>query len=527
MRTDSIAALLIRKAGEAPHRPFLVTDGVELSYDEMARRVLSVAAGLRQSGVQPGDRVALMLPNGWEFLVSWFALSALGSVMVPVNNGYRREEVAHILGHAEVAGVVCDSNSLPVVRSALNGQVLAPRIWSISDGDDACMFRDLMTKDRLQPAAVDAATPAAILYTSGTTGVSKGCVHGNGFYTRTGALFADYLGVSPADRVLTPLPLFHANAQAGTVMAALCAGATIVLLDRFHPTSFIESCRRFGATIVFYMGVMPAMLMTVAPTPSDRQHRIRIASGAGIPPRLHLEFEDRFGFPCIENYGMTETATVSMVRPGLSRRVGQGTVGAVCPGVDVRLLDEHGHEVAAGEPGHLHVRSGTLLLGYFRDPEATEVALADGWFRTGDLLSRDADGELRFLDRIRDVIRRSGVNISSLEIETILRRHPAVADAAVIGVPDDIRGEELRASIVPALRPESPHALFASLADHVADSLASFKVPRFWELRDALPRTPTLKTRKFVLRSERSDLLAGCWDRSAVQQRAASGGGTR
>jgi crotonobetaine/carnitine-CoA ligase len=514
MTVDSIATLLSRRAMEHPRKTFVAFDEQRLSYEEALDQVLRVASGFVASGIKRGDRVALMLPNRAEFIIGWFAVSAIGAIMVPINTAYGAAETSYILRHADVAAVICDAATQSVIDKALATIGRSVTVWNVDALDGQGSFFNLRSFDRAEPLPVDRETPVSILYTSGTTGASKGCMHGNGFYIGTGQLFADYLQVSKDDTLLTPLPAFHANAQAGTVMAGLCGGATVVLLDRFHPTKFIASCRSHRATVIFYMGVMPAMLMTLPGSVFDRDHKIRIASGAGMPARLHRDFESRFGFPCIENYGMTETATVSMITPGGDRHVGDGTVGKLVPGVRIRLIDSTGVDVATGQPGELLVQTPCLLLGYFRDVEGTQTALKDGWFLTGDQLLQKEDGFLYFLDRIRDVIRRSGVNISSLEIETILRRHPAVADVAVIGVPDAIRGQEIRVSVV-YVDPKSPPK-FEELADFVSENLAAFKVPRYWESREELPRTPTLKTRKFLLRTERTDVVAGCWDRQSV-----------
>jgi crotonobetaine/carnitine-CoA ligase len=478
-----------------------------LSFQDVETLSQRAAGGFQRAGIVKGDRVAVMLDNVAEFVLAWFGLVRCGAVMVPLNTYFKPAECGFILNHAGVKGVVCAPAHVETLSQAAAPGVV---LWR-SDGGAFSAFLDGEAA-----AAVDVGSddPAGILYTSGTTGSPKGCVESHRFYLRAGGSFRDIVGVESSDVILTPLPLFHANPQIIAVMGSLMAGSGLVVVDRFHPTSFIRTCRETGATVICYLGVMPAMLMNLPPSPEDSRHSVRIGLGAAIPPGLHAAFESRFGIPMVEAYGMTEVGNATMVRPGEERLVGSGTSGRLCPDVQARLVDEAGRDVETGQSGELWLRGPSLFSGYFRDEDANRVAFEDGWFRTGDMLRADGEGNFYFIDRLRDVIRRSGVNISAAEVEAVLRMHPSIADVAVIGVPDDIRGQEVQACLVLKSGFSRNASLLSELVDLAAENLAYFKVPRFYAFYTSFPKTPTLKTRKFEIRKGAADASVTCWDRT-------------
>jgi crotonobetaine/carnitine-CoA ligase len=492
-------------------------DGRGLTYSEIERLGILIAGGFQQAGIAKGDRVAIMLDNVSDFVLAWFGLAFAGAVMVPINTFFKSQECGYILNHARVKGVICSSEYLNLITEAAPLGVI---VWSVDGGPRE--FQELLQYGAGDVPSIGESDAAGILYTSGTTGNPKGCIESHRFYLRAGGSFRDTVGVVSEDVVLTPLPLFHANPQIIAIMGSLMAGATVVVLDRFHPSTFIESCRQFKATIICYLGVMPAMMMNIPAAESDRNHSLRMGLGAAIPPRLHENFEQRFGFPMIEAYGMTEMGNATMVDPRMPRMVGSGTCGRLCADVEARIVDDNGQDLAVGLPGELLVKGPNLFSGYFADDNANKDAFdSAGWFRTGDMLRCDEGGYYYFIDRIRDVIRRSGENIAAIEVETVLRTHPAVGDVAVIGVPDDIRGQELKACIV--LKEDVPKDQVTpeAIADYMGTKLAYFKVPRYFKFYLEFSRTPTLKVRKFQLRSESNDLTVGCWDRLTKSWRKA------
>ena len=302
------------------------------------------------------------------------------------------------------------------------------------------------------------AREAAVLYTSGTTGKPKGCVLDNSYFSEVAEFYAGLGGIAKLseenERMITPLPIFHMNAMAYSFMAMLRVGGCLTALDRFHPRTWWQSVRDSGATCLHYLGVMPSILMELPPGENDRAHKVRFGFGAGVDPKLHAPFEDRFGFPLSEGWAMTETGAGAVITNNQpDRLVGKAALGRLPDWLEIRLVDETGDDVPEGEPGELLVRrSGPEpRLGFFReyykDPDATEAAWKDGWFHTGDVVRQETNGFLFFVDRRKNVIRRSGENIAAVEVESVLMRHPEVTAAGVAPVPDPLRGDEVFACL--------------------------------------------------------------------------------
>jgi acyl-CoA synthetase (AMP-forming)/AMP-acid ligase II len=307
--------------------------------------------------------------------------------------------------------------------------------------------------------------------------------------------------------MLTPLPLTHMNAMACSTMCMLLSGGCLVFLDRFHPRTWWDSVRASRATIVHYLGVMPAMLLGAPPAADDRRHAVRFGFGAGVNPRHHAAFEARFGFPLLEAWAMTETGSGAVVIANREpRHVGTACFGRAEPAVECRIVDEAGADVAPGAPGELLVRHAGPAPGYgffrayLKDPAATAEAWAGGWFHTGDLVTRDAEGQFRFVDRKKNVIRRSGENISAVEVESVLAQHPAVKAAGVTAVPDEVRGDEVFACIVPSDAGAAGAALAGELVAHCLERLAYFKAPGYVAFCGTLPLTPTEKIQRSRLK---------------------------
>ncbi len=386
----------------------------------------------------------------------------------------------------------------------------------------------------LAASGPDEQTECALLYTSGTTGRPKGCVLTNEYYLWAGGWYAQAGGlcqlVPGADRLLTPLPMSHMNAMAVSTMAMLLTGGCIVPLDRFHPATWWASVRESRASIVHYLGVMPAMLLGAPPGEQDRDHWVRFGFGAGVSPRLHAVFESRFGFPLLEAWAMTETGAGAVVIANREpRKVGSACFGKASALIDYRVVAEHGGDAAAGEPGELWVRSRAHRprFGFFReylqDPDATAAAWEGGYFHTGDIVCVDADGDFHFVDRKRNVIRRSGENISAVEVESVILQHHRIASVGVTAVPDEIRGDEVMACIVPRGHPneEERAALAGDLLEFCLQRLAYFKVPGYIAFCAGLPLTPTEKIQRMRLQELARGLLgkAGTIDLRARKKR--------
>jgi acyl-CoA synthetase (AMP-forming)/AMP-acid ligase II len=461
-------------------KPFLqvLPDDIELTYAQALAQVSSIAGTYEQSGYGQGHRVALRLPNCPEFLLHFLALNSLGAGVVPVNPDYHRAELEYVIGHSEA--------SLIVDHALARGMDL-PRA----------------------PKPIGAAE-CALLYTSGTTGKPKGCLLSNFYFLNVGRRYLDEGGLCALrpgeERLITPLPLFHMNALAVSTMAMILTAGCVVQLDRFHPKTWWRDVARSRATIAHYLGVMPAILLSQAVDPIEKQHRVRFGYGANANPKDHAAFEARFGFPLIEAWAMTETGGGAIIAASREpRHVGTRCVGKPPPGLEVSFGANQ--EVLVRQSGP-DPRRG-FFSGYLKDEAATEAAWRDGWFHTGDCMRRGEDGSFHFVDRQKNIIRRAGENIAALEVEAALAGHPAVGQVAVIARPDPVRDEEVMACVIPngAFSRETAVAI----QDWCLERLAYFKAPGYVAFLKELPVTSTNKVQKARL-SDFAFNDADCFD---------------
>jgi len=457
------------------------------------------AAGLRRAGVRPGDRVAVMLPNSAAFVLAWFGLARLGAILLPINTGLTGAEVRYLLEHSQPRLVLAGSRFFEVIRPAWAGPLVGVDAHAPADQ----FWPDLIQTPPEELPVVREGDPAVLLYTSGSTGRPKGVLQSHRTYVLTGEAFPWWLGLTSADHLLTPLPLFHINAQAYSTMGAIGVGATLTLLEGFSASRFWAEVQASGATQLNALGALLAILLKQPPEPAEREHALRVIYAApALPPPLHRATEARFGVRLVAGYALSE-CTFGTITP-LDEPFPLGSMGRPRrhpdPAIrsEVRILREDGREAAPGEVGEIVLHGPTVMEGYFRDPVATMDALRDGWLFSGDLALRDADGFYTFVDRKKDVIRRRGENVSSVEVEEVLLLHPNVMEAAVVAVAAELTDEEVKAYVV--VRPGStltPEEISAWCAGR----LAPFKVPSVVELRAALPKTPTGKVAKHLLRA--------------------------
>lgn len=485
----------------------------DITYSEALASVLRLRAAYTASGYGPGHRVGLLLENRPSFFLHWFALNARGCSIVPLNPDLRIIELAYVIAHSELVAIV----AIPSRHSALR-EAAGERSVAITAPDDP------PAPVTLAGAATD---EAALLYTSGTTGRPKGCVLANEYFLAAGAWYAGLTGLGTMrtgqERMLTPLPLFHMNALAYSAMAMLMTGGCLIPLDRFHPRSWWRIVRDARATIIHYLGVMPAILMADPPAPDDGDHTIRFGFGAGVDVRLHGPFEDRFGFPLIEAWAMTETGAGAVVAANQEpRHVGTCCFGRPAPVVAWRIVAEDGIDAVQGELLVRHAgpdpRFG-FFRNYLKDPEATAEAWADGWFHTGDVVRQGPDGSMHFVDRRKNVIRRSGENIAAVELESALRQHPAVAAVAVAPTADPVRGEEVFACIVTRMEPTE--TLANDITAWCLQRLAYYKAPGFIAFVNELPLTSTQKIQRGELRTLVASLVPSAHDTRALKRRPA------
>ena len=507
-----------------PDKVFVEMHGEKLRYGQFQERVEATASMFQQMGVGHGDRVGLFMPNCLEYLYCWFGLSSIGAIGVPINTAYKRDETAYILNDAGAAALVADSGLVDIAQQAAD---LAPRIRHrllVGEGNNPAGWTRFGDALRGAPALVDvpALSPgdvSMLVYTSGTTGNPKGVMVTHRMYVAAGQGFAHWTQASPDDRFFTCLPYFHANVQYYSTMGALAAGATLVVVDRFSASRFWDQVRAADATVVNFIGMMMPVLAKNAESSSDRENRVRLFYGSpAFSPEFLGEFQERFRTDIIVGFGMTETCYGTIEKIGEERRSGSSGQARQHPDSrfanHVRISDaETGEAVGVNTVGEITVTNPAVTPGYWNNEEQTSQTLRDGWLYTGDLGWLDEEGFLYFVDRKKDIIRRRGENISSQEVEDVIKSHAEVLDCAVIAVPSELGEDEVKAYV--ALTPGSNLGP-EEVVYWCAERLAYFKVPRYLEMREELPRTPSLRVRKDLLRQERDDLIEGCFDREAA-----------
>ncbi|MBM2616353.1 long-chain fatty acid--CoA ligase [Actinoplanes sp. LDG1-06] len=495
----NLAAILRESATRRPQAPALLHDGGMMTYAELDARSDAVAAALLARGVGPGDPVALQAPNIPDFPVAYYGILKTGAVVVPLNVLLRAPEVAHQLRDSEARTLITWVGVADeAARAAAKADV--PDVFVINAVADSPgrPFHELTTpvSDPVPLAERAPGDVAAIVYTSGTTGLPKGAelTHFQMYMNADipGRLFE----IKAEDVVLTVLPLFHVYGMSSAMNLGIRFGCALSLVPRFTPEKVLTAIERDRATIFDGVPTMFGALLAYAEDhPCDTSSlRVCVSGGDAIPAQVFDAFEKRFGVPILEGYGMTETASTITFNPSPDDRRAY-SVGKPVWGVEVQIWDEDGRRMPPGRShvGELVTRGYQTMRGYHGHPEATAEAFASGWFHTGDLGYADSDGFLFLVDRKKELIIRGGYNVYPREVEEVLYHHPGVREAAVIGVPDERLGQEVKAIVVP--RPG--HTLtVAELVEYCRERVAAYKYPRLVEFRDTLPLTGTGKVLK-------------------------------
>jgi carnitine-CoA ligase len=489
--TESLSHVLARWALERPDAIFMVFedeagDVIELTYAEIHSRAGRAARALIERGVTAGDRVHLHLPNCPEFFDWWFGAATIGAVIVPTNPVLVADELAYVVGHAR-CGLTVTNRALLATAEQVQAR---GRIALIDEARPE-------EPEPLTPAA-GASDLAAVLYTSGTTSRPKGVLVTNANYLYAGDVVAQHLRVRPDDRWLIVLPLFHANAQYYSTMSALVSGASVAVMSRFSASRWGRQSTRHGATLASLFAAPIRMILAQPECAGDANNELRaVVFSQNVTEEQTEQFERRFGAPLLQLYGMTETIAPPLLNPLFGERrnmsLGRPTLGA-----RLRVVDASGTDVEPGSTGELLVAGEpgrTLMAGYLDDEAATLAVLRDGWLHTGDNVRVDADGFVHFVDRARDMIKRAGENIAAGEIEAVANAHPAVFEAAAVGIPDPVRDEGIKLFVVTTAELSEE-----DLLSWCRERLAPFKVPSLVAFVDALPRTSVGKVRKEVLR---------------------------
>ncbi len=508
---------------EVPDAPLLIWNDHEVSYREFNDHVNRAARAWHLLGVSRGDRVAFMADNKPEFLYAWLGLAKIGATLVAINTGFKSDETRYLLEHSQSTFALVDQAYAEVIRTASADLASLTAVYSLQEGGDFPHFGALMAA--AEPVAPEVEVQPddvmSFIYTSGTTGKPKAVMQPQRNFVYTGQAYPVWMGMEKGDRIYACLPLFHINSQAYSTMGAIGARGAIVLAPRFSASKFWRDIKRHRVAVFNFIGAMTLILSKKEEEPDDRDHAVKVAYGVpALPGDVRELLETRYAMKIVSGFGMSET-TFGLLEPfDESRRAGAMGFPRHHPDPSVqrteaKVVDPDGNEVPVGETGELILRGPALMLGYFNDPEKTEEALRDGWLHTGDMARQEADGQFFFVDRIKDIVRRRGENVSSLEVEDVINKHPGVLESAVIGVPSELTDEDLLVFLVP--RP-GVNLNFAEIGDWAEARLARFKVPRYYQEIDRLPKTPTQKIEKHLLRKGIN--LEKGFDREFSAQRA-------
>ncbi|QAY63457.1 fatty-acid--CoA ligase [Xylanimonas allomyrinae] len=502
-----LAAMLESTARKFPTKEALVHGERRLTYRDLDDGARRAAAVFRDAGVRPGDRVAVVTYNTPGFVLAAFGLWRAGAVLVPVNHKLQAPEVARLVTHCGAVLGIADAALADVVRAG------APDLrWLWTEGQDGGGFDGLVAS--AQPwdgVAPDHDAVAQILYTSGTTSAPKGCLHTHRGLASVAAYTTAAVGLRHDDRFLLAMPIWHASPLNNWLMSMVFLGGTVVLQREYHPVEFLRTVAAerttafFGAPIAYVAPLQVARAQGLDLASFDLSSaRLWLAGGAPVGAEVVAQIADFYPGEFHQVYGMSEMGPVGTTLGPAHQEVKAGSIGhAGMPGVDVRVVDLDGNDVAPGGTGEIWLRSDTRMLGYLDDEEATRAAFVGDWYRSGDVAHVDEDGFLFIVDRLKDVIITGGENVYSQEVEEALRGHPEVADVAVVGRPHADWGESVVAYIVPVLGAEPT---LGSVRDFLSGRMARYKAPRHVVLLETLPRNPSGKLTKHVLRSHAAEI---------------------
>jgi len=502
---QSLGDLLRQRAAQAPDKHFLFseTDGRKFSYTEFEAAVDRVSCMLAARGVRKGDVVSLLMPNSAEYIIAYFACWKLGAIAGPINSLLKAQEIAFVISDSEAKVLLVHSDFLSTINSVRSELTSLKTVIQFDDEEKALKeFHEEGTShdERLPEVDIDTEAEAIIIYTSGTSGKPKGCLLTHGNLIANARQISEWLGFTKDDRLLTIMPLFHMNAVSVTTMSALYAGGSTVVSPKFSASRFWQIIADYKITSFGSVATMLSMLLTTYPDGVPKglktdQLRFAMCGSAPVPAEVMKCFEETFNCLVIEGYGLSESTCRSTFNPPDERRR-PGSCGKPI-GNEMRVVDDDDKEVADGQLGEIVLRGENILKGYYRNPAATATAFRNGWFHTGDVGYRDAEGFFFIVDRKSDMIIRGGENIYPREIDEVLYQHPAVAAAATIGVPDQLYGEEVAAFIVVRAGREATEEEIVAFC---RARLADYKCPKTVRFVKEIPKGPTGKLLKRELR---------------------------
>ena len=500
---QNLRQLLELRAGNTPDKDFLFSevDGRSFTYAAFDRAINATALLLAGHGVAKGDVVSLMMPNSAEYIIAYYACWKLGALAGPINSLLKAEELSFVMSNSEAKALLVHSEFLPTIDAIRKDLPLLQSVISFDDfstatsafaGDANGLPETELTKD----------DEAIIIYTSGTTGKPKGCLLTHGNIIANARQICEWLGFTERDRLLTVMPLFHMNAVSVTTMSALYAGGSTLVSPRFSASRFWQIISQYEITSFGSVATMLSILLNnyaegVPVGLKTEQLRFAMCGSAPVPAETLRRFEETFNCLVIEGYGLSESTCRSTFNPPDQRRRA-GSCGMPI-GNEMKVVDEEDREVADGELGEIVLRGENILRGYYKNPEATAIAFRGGWFHTGDIGYRDDAGFYYIVDRKSDMIIRGGENIYPREIDEVLYRHPAIAAAATIGVPDPLYGEEVAAFIVPK---DGVNPTAEEIIEYCRAHLADYKCPKTVRIVSDIPKGPTGKLLKRELARE-------------------------
>jgi len=506
--------LLSSQAARYGDQTFVHFQDQAISYAALAKSVSQVAAGLQGLGLHKGSHIAVMLSNRPEYLTLDFAISKLGGVEVPINTAHKGDLLTYMLDQSDSQVLViegCFVAQLDEVIAhlpTLETVIVLDGVTPSYSGKKLLAYEQLLnTAHEFKTVSVGEQDHFAILYTSGTTGPSKGAVLPHRYALSMAEMISQRAQYDESDCLYNVLPLFHGNAKLLSTLPALLVGARMVLGEKFSASQLWDDVARYGCTEFNYIGSILAILMKAEPRADDAANSLRVMIGAGAGPDIHAAFEQRFGVKLIEGYGMSEIG-IPIISAMDDRR--PGSCGQLHPDYEVKLVTDDGQTAQANQPGELLIRPRkpwSMMLEYYNKPESTVTAWQDLWFHTGDYLQCDPDGYYYFVDRKKDAIRRRGENISSFEVESLVNRYPDVLESAAVPVPSEIGEDDVMICVVAKGDTEiDPAALHAYCREQMAD----FMLPRYIRTMPQIPKTPTQKVQKYQLRQ--TGVTVDTWD---------------
>ncbi len=512
---DNLKVLIEEKAIKNGEQSFMLFEDRTISYMEIHKGSNIIANNLRKIGVKKGENVLIFLFNSPEYLMIWFALAKLGAVMVPINTASRSHDLSHIIEDSEAETIILETLLLEnylEVKDQVN--IKREIILKSSPSDkvhNMIPFQSLKDgqSDNLQ-TEIEKYDPLCIIYTSGTTGKPKGVVLPHFYYINSGITIKEYECLKSGDRLFSTLPLFHVGAQLLIAIPAMVADIDFVLTKKFSASRYWDQIRKYNCNVVHYLGSIAQMLFLQPKKPDDADNPVERMIGGGMSKQIWEKFEQRFDVTIVEAYGLTESGAVSIHNPVDKIKV--GSIGLPVPLQKIEIVNESDEILPPYEHGEIVIRPEkpySIMLGYYKNPEATMDACRNLWFHTGDIAYRDEEGYFYYVGRHAHFIRRRGENVSSEEVEDVINTHPDVKESGVVGVPSEVGDEDVKAYIVSLNKELDPLEIILWCENRIS----YFKIPRYIEFLDELPLTATSRIERHKLKKLG---IGEAWDREKI-----------